>query len=29
MSAALAYKCPWVGMVASIDGKQYMFDENY
>ena len=29
MSAALAYKCPWVGMLASIDGKQYMFDENY
>lgn len=29
MSEALAYECPWVGMYASIDGKQYMFDENY
>ena len=29
MSEALAYECPWVGMYASINGKQYMFDENY
>lgn len=29
MSEALAYECPWVGMFASIDGKLYMFDENY
>lgn len=29
MSEALAYECPWVGMFAYIDGKQYMFDENY
>lgn len=29
MPEALAYECPWVGMYASINGKQYMFDENY
>ena len=29
MTEAEAYECPWVGMHALIDGKKYMFDENY
>lgn len=29
MTEAESYECPWVGMMATIEGDRYMFNQNY